>query len=65
MIEAAELGALALEPFLAAVGGIYESSPWVAERTHAAGPFTSLTALHKVPRVVDPRSRVLSHLRSL
>jgi len=46
-LTAAELGALPKPAFVAAVGGIYENSPWVAERAHAAGPFESLTAMHK------------------
>lgn len=29
------------------MGGIFEKSPWIAEHAHAAGPFDSLTALHR------------------
>jgi 2-oxo-4-hydroxy-4-carboxy-5-ureidoimidazoline decarboxylase len=32
--------------FVARLGGIYEHSPWVAERAFAARPFASLDALH-------------------
>ena len=46
-MTAAALGALPKAEFVAAVGGIYECSPWVAERAHSSGPFESLTALHK------------------
>lgn len=46
-ISAAELGGLSLGEFIAKVGGIYENSPWVAERAHASGPFQSLTECHK------------------
>ncbi len=31
--------------FVSAFGGIYEHSPWVAERSHAARPFAGVTAL--------------------
>ena len=32
--------------FVAAFGAIFEHSPWVAERAHAARPFASIDALH-------------------
>ena len=32
--------------FVAKLGGIYEHSPWVAERAYPARPFDSLDALH-------------------
>lgn len=51
-ITAAELGAMGKDEFVAKVGGIYEHSPWVAERAHAAGPFESLTAIHKAMSAV-------------
>lgn len=47
MISAAELGALSVGDFVEKVGGIYENSPWVAERAHAIGPFQTLTGCHK------------------
>jgi 2-oxo-4-hydroxy-4-carboxy-5-ureidoimidazoline decarboxylase len=44
--SAAALGALDAATFVAAVGPVYECSPWIAERAHAAGaPFASLTAI--------------------
>jgi 2-oxo-4-hydroxy-4-carboxy-5-ureidoimidazoline decarboxylase len=43
----AELNALDAGGFTAALGAIFEHSPWVAERTHAAGPFASVDALHR------------------
>jgi 2-oxo-4-hydroxy-4-carboxy-5-ureidoimidazoline decarboxylase len=46
-VTAAELGAMSKDEFVACVGGVYEHSPWVAERAHAAGPFETLTAIHK------------------
>ena len=33
------------DAFVAAVGGTYEKSPWVAERAFAQGPFASVTSL--------------------
>jgi len=33
--------------FVARLGGVYEHSPWVAERAFAARPFASLDALHE------------------
>lgn len=33
--------------FTAALGAVFEHSPWVAERAHAAKPFASATALHQ------------------
>jgi 2-oxo-4-hydroxy-4-carboxy-5-ureidoimidazoline decarboxylase len=34
------------QAFAAAFGGVFEHSPWVAERAHAARPFADLDALH-------------------
>jgi 2-oxo-4-hydroxy-4-carboxy-5-ureidoimidazoline decarboxylase len=34
------------EAFVAALGGIFEHSPWVAQRAFAARPFASVDALH-------------------
>lgn len=33
--------------FVAALGGVYESSPWVAERAYSDRPFASIDALHE------------------
>jgi len=33
--------------FVARLGGVYEHSPWVAERAFASRPFASLDALHE------------------
>lgn len=33
-------------PFVAALGGVFENSPWVAQAAWSARPFDSLTALH-------------------
>jgi 2-oxo-4-hydroxy-4-carboxy-5-ureidoimidazoline decarboxylase len=42
----AELNADTRERFVAAVGWIFEDSPWVAERTWPHRPFASVDALH-------------------
>ena len=42
---AAEVSALPVAEFVAKIGGIYEKTPWIAEKAHAAGPFDSLAAL--------------------
>ena len=42
----AELNALDQAAFTAALGGIFEHSPWIAAATWAARPFASVDALH-------------------
>ena len=42
----AELNAAERERFVAALGWIFEDSPWVAERAWACRPFASVAALH-------------------
>jgi len=41
-----ELNRLDRAEFIGAVGWVFESSPWVAERAHNARPFADLDALH-------------------
>ena len=54
----AELNALDEARFVAALGGIFEHSPWVAQRAFAARPFASVDALHAaMVAVVDARAR--------
>ena len=43
----AELNALDRAHFVAAIGWVFEHSPWVAERAWAARPFATLEALHR------------------
>jgi len=43
----AELNALDEAGFVATLGGIFEHSPWVAQRAYAARPFASVDALHR------------------
>ncbi|MCK6408829.1 MAG: 2-oxo-4-hydroxy-4-carboxy-5-ureidoimidazoline decarboxylase [Thauera sp.] len=42
----AELARLPQAAFVARLDGIFEHSPWIAERTWSAGPFPSIDALH-------------------
>lgn len=42
-----ELNAADCEAFVAALGGIFEHSPWVAARAFGARPFDSVEALHR------------------
>jgi 2-oxo-4-hydroxy-4-carboxy-5-ureidoimidazoline decarboxylase len=46
VIDVQPLNALPRADFVARLGGIYEHSPWVAERAWAARPFASVDALH-------------------
>ena len=46
MIPLEALNASSQADFVARLGGIYEHSPWVAERAFAARPFASRDALH-------------------
>ncbi len=42
----AELNAMDRAPFVAAIGWVFEHSPWVAERAWPGRPFADLAALH-------------------
>lgn len=53
----AEMNALDEAAFVAAFGGVFEHSPWVAQRAFAARPFASVAALHAaMAREVDRAS---------
>jgi 2-oxo-4-hydroxy-4-carboxy-5-ureidoimidazoline decarboxylase len=53
-----EANALGRAAFVEAFGGIFEHSPWVAERAWESRPFGSVEALHAAMiRVVDQASR--------
>jgi 2-oxo-4-hydroxy-4-carboxy-5-ureidoimidazoline decarboxylase len=41
-----EVNAMSVHDFVAALGGVFEHSPWIAERTFAARPFADVGALH-------------------
>ncbi|HEX4884621.1 MAG TPA: 2-oxo-4-hydroxy-4-carboxy-5-ureidoimidazoline decarboxylase [Casimicrobiaceae bacterium] len=43
----ARLNALDRAAFVAALGSVFEHSPWVAERAHAARPFAGVDELHR------------------
>jgi 2-oxo-4-hydroxy-4-carboxy-5-ureidoimidazoline decarboxylase len=45
-VTLAELNRLPASAFEAALGAIYEHSPWVARRAYGARPFASVDALH-------------------
>jgi 2-oxo-4-hydroxy-4-carboxy-5-ureidoimidazoline decarboxylase len=42
----ARVNAMTPEAFREALGGVFEHSPWIAQRTFAARPFASVAALH-------------------
>ena len=42
-----QVNALTLAQFVARLGGVFEHSPWVAERAWARGPFDSADRLHE------------------
>ena len=45
------------DAFVARFGGVFEESPWIAERAWAARPFGSVDALHAaMVAVVDARA---------
>ena len=45
-VSLGQLNALPPAAFVAVLGGVYEHSPWVAERVLAERPFASVDALH-------------------
>ncbi len=61
------VSAMGEDAFVAALGGVFEHSPWVAEGAHRAGPFASVEALHgamvEVVRAA-PRERRLALIRA-
>ena len=46
-MKLAEFNALPLSAFVAHLGGVFEHSPWVAERAYGKRPFGSIDALHQ------------------
>ena len=53
----AEINAMSEDAFVAALGGVFEHSPWVAQRAFAERPFASVDALHAaMVRAVDRAS---------
>lgn len=51
-----EIDSLSTEDFVAKLGGIYEHSPWVAERVETHRPFASRDALAQAMRVEVDRA---------
>jgi len=47
MMTLAEINAMTRDQFVAALGWIFEDSPWVAERTWTHRPFATREALHQ------------------
>jgi len=61
------LNAAARTDFVAALGGVFEHAPWVAEAAHARAPFATVAALHEA--LMDavrtaPQERQLAFVRS-
>jgi 2-oxo-4-hydroxy-4-carboxy-5-ureidoimidazoline decarboxylase len=53
-----ELNSFPRERFVDQLGGIFERSPWVAERAWTAGPFSGIDAVHSsMVTVVEAASR--------
>jgi OHCU decarboxylase len=61
----AELNALDQAGFIAALGWIFEESPWVAERAFEARPFADLDALHAAMTVQVERASLAEALALL
>lgn len=54
-----ELCAAGLDAFVGKVGGVYEHSPWIAEKAFSRGPFTTLSSLAEAMKgVLDEASEV-------
>jgi len=47
IVDLASLSAATRDDFVAALGGIFEHTPWIAEGAYAARPFASVDALHR------------------
>jgi 2-oxo-4-hydroxy-4-carboxy-5-ureidoimidazoline decarboxylase len=51
-----ELNAASREAFVARLGGVYEHSPWVAERAWQQRPFAGIEALHRGMQAIVARA---------
>jgi len=63
----ADLNRMDRPAFTQALGAVFESAPWVAERSWAARPFTTVEALHAAMAAVvrqAPRAVQLAFLRA-
>jgi OHCU decarboxylase len=68
MLTIEALNAMSVQQFTAALGAIFEHSPWVAERTAALRPFGSREQLHQamcgqvaLASVVEQDALILAH----
>ena len=61
-MKLAQINALSREAFVAHLGGIFEHSPWVAERAAGARPFADVAALHAA---MAAAMRAASHAQQL
>ena len=67
VLSLATLNAMSREAFGQALDGVFEHSPWVAERTWSWRPFSSVEALHAAMTAVvrqSPRADQLALLRA-
>lgn len=65
-LSIAEINTLSREAFVAAFGGVFEHSPWVADRAWAHRPFAGVDALHAAMAVAvrdAPRDEQLALIR--
>jgi 2-oxo-4-hydroxy-4-carboxy-5-ureidoimidazoline decarboxylase len=60
----AEVNALPLEAFVSQLGGVFEHSPWVAQRVWNRRPFVSLDALHQAMMQVVLEAKQLALVRA-
>ena len=66
-VTLADLDAMDEDAFAAALGGVFEHSPWVARDAHARGPFPSVDALSRAlaeAAGAAPRERRLALIRA-
>jgi len=64
-MKLSELNAIDRAGFVAALGGVYEHSPWVAERAFGDRPFASVGALHTAMLAAVERAIDAERLRLL
>jgi OHCU decarboxylase len=67
MMTLTELNAMERDPFVSAIGWVFEDSPWVARRAWDSRPFATRAALHRaMSQQVEsaPRAEQLALLRA-
>jgi 2-oxo-4-hydroxy-4-carboxy-5-ureidoimidazoline decarboxylase len=60
-----QVNAMRPAAFVAALGGVFERSPWIAERAFAARPFASVAAVHEAMAAVVRRASRAEHVALL